>query len=290
MSTETISTETPFHDGKSRITHCMLSNNEYKIDTETVSVIICKSTYVRNQPLAFIQKDCNGRVIVLYIGFVSCYIDGDNLTIQRVIEAIGYTNPSCEGNCNVLDELVINAPFNIISVTSCHVDNKNFERSKNMIMNQTMYTITPFHDGITDLPTLYSKIHDCKQVSRISGRDASGHNIYIVLYWDTVEKKTLVYHNNKYIYVTCDLPISINHILKALGLSYLDVTDMKQFVDDKPVTPDNKMLDMPILETMMSLVELTANIHNNYYYSGHCDDYTNHICGDGIDSDDYDSE
>ena len=151
---------------------------------------------------------------------------------------------------------------------------------------ETIYTITPFHDGITNLPTLYSKIHDCKQVSRISGRDASGHNIYIVLYWDTVEKKTLVYHNNKYIYITCDLPISINHILKALGLSYLDVTDIKQFVDDKPVTPDNTMLDMPILETMMSLVELTANIHNNYV----CGDVCGDLCGDGIDSDDYDSE
>ena len=140
-----------------------------------------------------------------------------------------------------------------------------------------MYKITPFHDGITDLPTLYKKIHDCKQVSRITGNNADGTTIYIVVYWDTFENRALVYHNTKYVYVTADLPISIHNILEAFGLSYLDVTGIKQFVDDKPVTPDNKLLDMPILETLLSLIELTPNIHK-------------YDSGDGIDSDDYDSD
>jgi len=144
-----------------------------------------------------------------------------------------------------------------------------------------MTTITPFHDGETDLPILYNKIHDCKQVSLITGNAADGTNIYIVVYWDTVENRALVYRNRKYVYVdTIDSPITIHTILKAFGLSYLDVTDIKQFVDDKPVTPNNRMLDMPILESLMSRIELTPNIHNIYA----------NVCGDGIDSDDYDSD
>jgi hypothetical protein len=124
--------------------------------------------------------------------------------------------------------------------------------------------ITPFHDGTTDLPALYKKIHDCKQVSRINGIDASGLDIYIVVYWDTVENRALVYHNKKYVHVDTEgscLPITINNILKAFGLSYLDANVTKQFINNKPVTPDNKILDMPILETFMSLIELIPNIH-----------------------------
>jgi len=160
-----------------------------------------------------------------------------------------------------------------------------------------MFTITPFHDCATDLPTLYKKIQDCTQVSRIIGREADGTHIYIVIYWDTVENRTLVYHNKKYVYVDSDSQISINNILKAFGLSYLDVNVTKQFLNDKSVTPDNKILDTPILESMMNLktlmsleslmslhslmsfVELTPNIHN-----------IRDVCGDGIDSDDYNSE
>ena len=153
-----------------------------------------------------------------------------------------------------------------------------------------MFTIIPFHDGATDLPILYKKIQDCKQVSRIIGREADGTNIYIVIYWDTVENRTLVYHHNKYVYVNSASQISINDILEAFGLSYLDVNVMKQFVNDKPITPDNNILDMPILENLMSIIELTPNIHNLccdlYGYRIDSDD----VCGDGIDSDDYNSE
>ena len=151
-----------------------------------------------------------------------------------------------------------------------------------------MTTITPFHDGVTDLPTLYNKIHDCKQVSLITGNCADGSNIYIVVYWDTVENRALVYHNKKYVYVdTIHSPISIHNIIQAFGLSYLDITGIKQFVDDKPVTPNDTMLDMPILESRMSLIELTPNIHNMYDV---CDNVYDNLCGDGIDSDDYDSD
>lgn len=146
-----------------------------------------------------------------------------------------------------------------------------------------MFTIIPFHDGATDLPTLYKKIQDCKQVSRIIGREADGSNIYIVIYWDTVENRTLVYHHNKYVYVDSDSQISINNILEAFGLSYLDVNVTKQFINDKSITPDNKILDIPILESLMSIIELTPNIHNI------CD-VSSDLCGDGIDSDDYNSE
>jgi len=139
-----------------------------------------------------------------------------------------------------------------------------------------MYTITPFHDGVTNMPALYNKIHDCKQVSRINGIDAGGCDIYIVVYWDTVENRALVYDNKKYVHIDTEgsLPITINNILKAFGLSYLDVNITNQFINNKPVTPDNKMLDIPISETFMSLIEVIPNIH----------------CGDGIDSDDYDSD
>ena len=108
------------------------------------------------------------------------------------------------------------------------------------------------------------------------------------MYWDTVENRALVYHNKKYVYVdTIHSPISIHNIIQAFGLSYLDITGIKQFVDEKPVTPNDTMLDMPILESRMSLIELTPNIHNMYDV---CDNVYDNLCGDGIDSDDYDSD
>ena len=103
------------------ITFTRLTKKDYKIDTETVSEIRykCKSTYIWEEPLAFIQRDCNGRVVVFIVGDDLYYADGDNLTIRRVIEALKYTNPITtytEGKCEVLDELVINASSNIILV------------------------------------------------------------------------------------------------------------------------------------------------------------------------------
>ena len=153
------------------------------------------------------------------------------------------------------------------------------------------YTITPFHDGITNMPALNKKFHDCDKISQIIGRDANGHHINIINYWDNTENKALVYHNKKYVHIG-DSKITVNNILEAFGLSYLDANVIKHFQDYKPVAPNNKILDMPLLETRMSLIELIPNIHNIYdNLSGDlCDDLCGNLCGDGIDSDDYDSD
>jgi hypothetical protein len=153
------------------------------------------------------------------------------------------------------------------------------------------YTITPFHDGKSNMCALYEKFHECKLISQIIGEGADGKDIHICIYWDNVEQKALVSHNKHYVYVTNgNSQISVNNILDAFGLSYLDANVIKPLTDMKTDSP-NKMLDMPLLETSISLVEVIPNIHNREEdRETLCEKRCETLCGDGIDSDDYDSD
>ena len=102
------------NDTANDITFTRIIHNDYKIDTVCEIIHKCKGMYSWDRPLAFIQKDSNGRVIVFIVGDDLFYVNGNNLTIRRVIKAIGYKDPLCD----ILDELVVNAPYNIIYIAN----------------------------------------------------------------------------------------------------------------------------------------------------------------------------
>ena len=114
------------------------------------------------------------------------------------------------------------------------------------------YTITPFHDGKSNMCALYEKFHECNQVSQIWGR-VNGEDIDIVTYWDRVEEKVLVYVNGPYLYVTNGIySISTMDVLRAIGLSFSEVNVIKQWDKSGEVDADNTILDLPISNTPLS--------------------------------------
>jgi hypothetical protein len=115
---------------------------------------------------------------------------------------------------------------------------------------------------------LYKKLKGCRQISRIIGEDVDGKDINICNYWDTVENKILVNHNSEYIYFD-NIYVTANNILESFGITYREDNIIHLFTDMKTEAP-NKMLDVPLLETSRQII--------------------NTLCGDGIDSDDYDSD
>ena len=136
------------------------------------------------------------------------------------------------------------------------------------------YTITPFHD---DIEALYGKFRDCKYIFKVIGKHSKGE-VNIITDWDAVEKKALVGHNNKYVYITLNAiyrRITVYNILDAFGYADLDVKVINQWnIDMEPVKPNDTILALSILETPRCLIMVRPK----------------QLCGDGIDSDDYDSE
>lgn len=114
------------------------------------------------------------------------------------------------------------------------------------------YTVTPFHDGKSNMCTLYQKFHECNQVSQIWGR-VKGEDIDIVTYWDKVEETAMVYVNGPYVYVTNGIySISTMDVLRAIGLSFSEVNVVMQWDASGEVKADNTILDLPISKTPLS--------------------------------------
>ena len=116
----------------------------------------------------------------------------------------------------------------------------------------TMFNIIPFHDGKSNMCTLYEKFHECNQISQIWGK-INGEDIDIVTYWDKVEEKVLVYINGPYIYVTNGIySVSTRDVLHALNFGNCEVNVIMQWDELGEVTADNSILDMPIVKTPLS--------------------------------------
>ena len=140
------------------------------------------------------------------------------------------------------------------------------------------YSIIPFHD----MAALYGKFRDCIYVCKVIGE------VNIIAYWDPVEQKALVGHNNKYAYITIldstildstiNYNISIYNILDAFGYVNLDAKVIKQWnIDMEPVPPNDTILALSLSETPRCLILVIPKM-------------VIPLCGDGIDSDDYDSD
>jgi hypothetical protein len=115
-----------------------------------------------------------------------------------------------------------------------------------------MYSVIPFHDGKSNMCTLYEKFHECDQISQIWGT-IKGEDIDIVTYWDRVEQLALVYVNGPYVYVTKDIySVSTMDVLRAIGISFCEVNVIMQWDTLGEVTADNTILDMPISKTPLS--------------------------------------
>ena len=94
---------------------CTLTPTE-EINSTKVSQIILDDIHD-----AFIEHDLNR--VVVFIKKKWYFVNGENLTIRRVLEAIGYkkyvvTWVSRGEKCDIHDELVVNAPTNTIRVFS----------------------------------------------------------------------------------------------------------------------------------------------------------------------------
>ena len=146
------------------------------------------------------------------------------------------------------------------------------------------YSIIPFHD----IEALFGKFRDCRYVFKVIGE------VNIIAYWDPVEQKALVGHNNNYAYVTIldstildstilNGNISIYNILDALGYVNLDTKVIKQWnIDMEPVPPNDTILAMSLSETPRCLILVMPKMIIPKMVIP--------LCGDGIDSDDYDSD
>ena len=151
------------------------------------------------------------------------------------------------------------------------------------------YSIIPFHD----IEALFGKFRDCRYVFKVIGE------VNIIAYWDPVEQKALVGHNNNYAYVTIldstildstildstilKGDISIYNILDALGYVNLDTKVIKQWnIDMEPVPPNDTILAMSLSETPRCLILVMPKMVIPKMVIP--------LCGDGIDSDDYDSD
>lgn len=139
------------------------------------------------------------------------------------------------------------------------------------------YSIIPFHDRAEEL---YTKFGNCRYIFNAFGHD----DINITAYWDPEEQKALVSYNNKYAYVinknVCNPHISIYNILDAFGCINLDAKVIQQWnANMEPVIPNDTILSLSLVETPRCLILLIPKMQL-------CDT----LCGDGIDSDDYDSE
>ena len=146
------------------------------------------------------------------------------------------------------------------------------------------YSIIPFHD----IEALFGKFRDCRYVFKVIGE------VNIIAYWDPVEQKALVGHNNNYAYVTIidstildstilNGNISIYNILDALGYVNLDTKVIKQWnIHMEPVPPNDTILAMSLSETPRCLILVMPKMIIPKMVIP--------LCGDGIDSDDYDSD
>jgi hypothetical protein len=99
------------------ITFTRLTTQNIQDQTTQVSQIIYDDL-----PVAWIEYDALKRVIV-YSNNEWYYIDGENLTVQKVVEALGYKRfvvswAERGERYEVRDELVINAPQHTIRVFS----------------------------------------------------------------------------------------------------------------------------------------------------------------------------
>jgi len=156
------------------------------------------------------------------------------------------------------------------------------------------YSIIPFHD----LDALFGKLCDCRYVFKVIGE------VNIIAYWDPVEQKALVGHNNKYAYITIldstildstildstilDSTISIYNILDALGYVNLDTKVIKQWnIDMEPVPPNDTILTLSLSETPRCLILVMPKMVIPKMV---IPKMVIPLCGDGIDSDDYDSD
>ena len=151
------------------------------------------------------------------------------------------------------------------------------------------YSIIPFHD----LDALFGKLCDCRYVFKVIGE------VNIIAYWDPVEQKALVGHNNKYAYITIldstilDSTISIYNILDALGYVNLDTKVIKQWnIDMEPVPPNDTILTLSLSETPRCLILVMPKmvIPKMVIPKMVIPKMVIPLCGDGIDSDDYDSD
>ena len=141
------------------------------------------------------------------------------------------------------------------------------------------YSIIPFHD----IDALFGKFRDCRYVFKVIGE------VNIIAYWDHLEQKALVGHNNKYAYVTIldstilDSTISIYNILDAFGYVNLDAKVIQQWnIDMEPVPPNDTILALSLSETPRCLILVIPKMVIPKMVIP--------LCGDGIDSDDYDSD
>jgi len=160
------------------------------------------------------------------------------------------------------------------------------------------YSITPFHD----MEALFGKFRDCRYVFKVIGE------VNIIAYWDPVEQKALVGHNNKYAYVTIldstildstildstiNGDISIYNILDAFGYVNLDAKVIKQWnIDMEPVPPNDIILTLSLSETPRCLILVMPKmvIPKMVIPKMVIPKMVIPLCGDGIDSDDYDSD
>jgi len=114
------------------------------------------------------------------------------------------------------------------------------------------YTVTPFHDGLSNMCVLYKKFNDCDQISQISGK-INGEDIDIATYWDRVKNAVFVYANGPYVYITNGInSINTMDVLHAFGISFCEVNVVMQWDKVGEVIADNKILEMPISETPLS--------------------------------------
>ena len=160
------------------------------------------------------------------------------------------------------------------------------------------YSIIPFHD----LDALFGKLCDCRYVFKVIGE------VNIIAYWDPVEQKALVGHNNKYAYITIldstildstisiynildsiiNYNISIYNILDAFGYVNLDAKVIKQWnIDMEPVPPNDIILTLSLSETPRCLILVMPKMVISKMV---IPKMVIPLCGDGIDSDDYDSD
>ena len=133
------------------------------------------------------------------------------------------------------------------------------------------YTVTPFHDGKSNMCALYEKFHECKQVSQIWGK-INGKYIDIATYWDNVEEKVLVCNSGPYVYITNSIySVSTKDVLLALGIfgiigiidiiNEYEINVIMQWDSVGGVTADNKILDMPISNTPLSHIMIQPREH-----------------------------